>query len=338
MKLGRLMGGVVLLVMAMFIFISEGYAQQKVRLRLASLWPPGDPPNTAAENLAKKFNSRVKGYEIVVFPSGQLAKPEEVLDAIRTKTVELGGFPVGVYASVDPRFAAAEVPLLYNGPEADAAAQKRLLPVYDDILTKRFNAKGVALFTCLGLELCSRKEVKKLSDWKGLLVHSVSPATSEFLQAMGASPVPMPFAEGYQAMQRKVVDGTMQSPQFLVSFKMWEVGKFATKAYLLPASIIYCVNLDVFRSMPPEVQSALLEAGAEVSQETNEFFVKAWREAFDTLFKNGMKIYAVPQEERERWRQHIQPAITRLFEKMGDFGKMVQNIAEEVNKEYPYKQ
>lgn len=312
-------------------------AQEKVRLRFASLWPPGDPPNTAAETLAKKFNARVKGYEIVVFPSGQLAKPEEALDALRTKTVELAGWPVGVYASVDPRFAAAEVPLLFNNVRADAAAQELLIAAYDEILTEKFNVKPITLFTCLGLELCSRKPVKKLEDWKGLLVHSVSPTVSTFLQAMGASPVPLPFAEGYQAMQRRVVDGTMQSPQFLVTFKMWEVGKYTTKGYLLPASIMFCVNREVFNSMPSEVQNVLIEVGKEVSRETNQVFIDAWGKAFNTLSKHGMVINAIPKEERLRWRKHLEPVISEMFAKMGDFGKTVQSIAEQVNAKYPYE-
>ena len=62
-----------------------------------------------------------------------------------------------------------ELPFLLNNNHASSAACKPLLPLYDQILQEKFNAKGVAMLSTGGLGLWSQKPVENLEDWKGLL-------------------------------------------------------------------------------------------------------------------------------------------------------------------------
>ena len=56
----------------------------------------------------------------------------------------------------------------------------------------------------------------------------------------------------------------------------------------------------------------------------------------DTLASHGVDIYILPEGERERWRQAIQPWVDEQMEKMGDFADKIQKIADEINEKYPY--
>ena len=71
---------------------------------------------------------------IEVHPSESLVKIGESMDALRTGAVEMAAFPIGLFASMDRRFAAAELPFLANNAEADAALQVELMPRYSEIM------------------------------------------------------------------------------------------------------------------------------------------------------------------------------------------------------------
>ena len=85
-------------------------------------------------------------------------------------------------------------------------------------MEKKFNQKMIFSYTCVALDLVSTKSVKTVADWKGLLTQSVSPQSAKFIEYMGGAPVAMPFPEAYQALQKGVVEASMQSSNFVIMF------------------------------------------------------------------------------------------------------------------------
>ena len=187
-------------------------AAAAVVLRLGFTWPPGDDITNNIQALADGFNARTGGkYIIETHPAESIVKMNETMDAVRTGAVEMGGFPTGPFSGLDPIFAAAEMPFLYNTADGDPAAQVPLLSNYSAIMEKKFNQKAISGWTVLGLEITSVNPIKTLADWKGLLIQSISPQNAQMEQLLGASPVSMTFPEAYQAIQKKIVSATMQS-------------------------------------------------------------------------------------------------------------------------------
>lgn len=327
-------------VLVFFIPLLSLAASKPVILRFAGPWPPLDPVTVQMQGLADKFNKIAKDrYKIEIHPGESLVKILDSLDAVRKGAVEMIGWPIGVFASVDPRFAAAEIPFLVNNVEADAALQVALLSEYGKFMEQKFNCKPLVSFTCLALDLCGTKPVKKLSDWKGLLTQSVSPQSAKFIEYLGGSSVPLPFPEAYQALQKGTVNATMQSSSMMIMFKLYEVAKYVTRGYLIPASIVFAINYETFKKMPKDLQEALVKAGLEQQKEANDFFIKMDKENSKTLREKGMDVYHLPKEEREAWKKKVEPYVKELFSKMpSDFAEKVKKAADEANKKFPYKE
>jgi len=319
-------------------YSSESVAQKATVLRLAGAWPPLDPVGLLMKSFADKFNERAGGkYVVEVHYSESLIKLSESIDALRTGAVEMAGWPIGMVANVDRRFAAAEVPFLANSVEADAAMQVAMMPIYNQFMEKKFNSKAIYSFTCLALDVCSTKPIKTAADWKGLLTQSVSPQSAKFIEAMGGASVAMPWPEGYQALQKGVVNATMQSSSMMIMFKLHEVAKYVTRGYLIPASILIAVNMDTFRKMPKDIQDILVEVGKQQQKEANDYFINVAQENTKTLTNMGIDVYSLPKAERDRWAKTLQPYCDSLFEKMGpEFSAQVKKIAAEANAKYPY--
>jgi TRAP-type C4-dicarboxylate transport system substrate-binding protein len=311
--------------------------EKAVTLRLAIPWPPGDPPQVEIQKYADAFNARSGGKVVIqVHPGEALVKTQESMDAVRTGAVEMAGFPTGVFSSLDPRLATPEIPFLYTGIHADAAAQDYLLPMYNEFVPDKFNQMFMGHFICLPNEVIGREPVKTLEDWDGLLVQAISPVLSQVIEVMGASPVSAPFVEGYTVLEKGVVDASLLSPQFDVTFKVYEVAKYETLSYLIPAALTVSINMDTYNSLPKDMQDLLVEEGMNFHKSANEFFIGAYKDANDFLAANGVEIYNLPEDERSRWHDLAWPVSEKLLADMGDFGPRVMEVANKVNAEFPY--
>ncbi len=315
-------------------------AQKAVVLRLAIPWPPGDPVTNNIQNFVDNFNAQAKGrYTIELHPGESLVKLNDSVDALRTGAVEMAGWPIGLFGSMDPAFAAAEVPFLANSAEADAAMAVQTMPLYDGVMEKKFNAKPVFSFTCLGLDVIATKPIKTAADWKGLLTQSVSPQSAQFIQDMGGSSVPMPFPDGYQGLQKKTIAASMQSSSMMIMFKMNEVASFVLRGYLIPASLMVSINMDAYNKMPADIQKILVDAGLKAQKDTNAFFVNVAQENTKTLTGMGLTVYTLPKAERDTWKKTLQPYVDTLMKAMGDdFSSKLKKIADDANAQNPYKE
>jgi len=327
-----------LLIISTLSYSAETTPTKANVLRLAGPWPPLDPVTIQLQAFADKFNKRAAGrYVVEVHPGESLIKLGESVDALRTGAVEMAGWPIGMFASVDRRFAAAEVPFLVNSVEGDAAMQVALMPLYSQFMEKKFNSKAIFSFTCLALDVCGTKPVKTAADWKGLLTQAVSPQSAKFIEAMGGASVAMPFPEGYQALQKGIVNATMQSSSMMIMFKLNEVAKYVTRGYLIPASLIIGVNMDAFKKMPKDMQNILVDVGRQQQKETNGYFIGVAQKNTDTLKNIGIEVYALPKAERDQWVKKLQPYCDSLFKAMGpEFSAKVKKIAAEANAKYSY--
>jgi TRAP-type C4-dicarboxylate transport system substrate-binding protein len=251
----------VLLSSVFILGTQTAHAKKPILLRLVVPAPPGDWPLTYKDmELAKRFNERVKGeYVMEVHAGGAMAKLPEYFDAVRIGAVEMADSPWGMFSHLDPRLGLIETPFLFNSMDAATAAIKHLLPLYDQILQEKFNAKGLALMNTGGIQLFSTKPVKTLEDWKGLLVGGISPTTSEMIKYLGGSPVTIMWTDMYEALQKKVIDATTQGTHGALVMGMMDVCKHATIFFGVAAWNGFSINLDVWKKMPKHIQNILQE-------------------------------------------------------------------------------
>jgi TRAP-type transport system periplasmic protein len=340
-KLSLVLGlGLVIVLVASLLMagMSCSSKQEEKILRLAVPWPTGDPVTNNIQNFVDDFNKQAAGkYKIELHPGESLVKTNDSVDALRNGAVEMGGWPTGAFGSMDPIFAAAEIPFLANNAEADAAMQVKTLALYDSVMTKKFNSKPVFNFTCLGLDVISTKPLHTMADWKGTLVQSVSPQSAKFIELLGGSSVPMPFPDGYQGLQKKTIEGSMQSSSMMIMFKMNEVATDVLRGYLIPASLMVSINLDVYNKMPKDVQKILMDCGKKAQTDTNAFFVKVAAENTASLTNMGLKVYSLPKAERDIWVTKLQPYVDELMKNIGDdAASKLKAIAAEANASNPY--
>lgn len=309
---------------------------QKIILREALTHNPQDQIGEETIKMTERFNARVDGYVLEAHTGGSLVAMPESLDAARTGAVEIVQFPVGVFGNADPRFASAELPFLYNNIEANVAALDMLLEDYSAVYEEKFNQKALCIWTATSLDLLSKKPVRTMEDWDGLLVQAINPPTATTIEMLGGSAVSIPWPDAYTALDKGTVDATMVATNQMVIYNLYEVAKYVVPIYVVPTALVATINLDVWNSLPEDVQDILVEEHMKTAQILNDIFIPLTSELLVTLAENGIEIITPPMAERDRWRDALMPFTNQSLADMGAFGERVQEVADEVNAKYPY--
>ncbi len=307
-------------------------------LRLNSPHPLGDPVVDPQVEFVNAFNAAQDKYAIEFHASGQLMGMGDQFEAVQNKALEMAEWPVAVFGSVVPELNLAELPFAVNSIEADAAYTQEMHKIYDTALAK-YNMKPVFVFTCQGLDVVSINPVKTLADWKGLLCQTISPVTANVVKLLGGSGVAMDFSEGYQGLQKKVIEATLQSGSFVNMFKLYEVAKYVTRAYLTPAEIGVFINLDVYNGMPADIKATFDKLALETEAKTNAHMIDVYKQALVEMKANGMTTYNLPKAERDQWAAKVKPFADELLSKVDPaIAAQVKSITGQLDQQYPYSE
>jgi TRAP-type C4-dicarboxylate transport system substrate-binding protein len=284
-----------------------------------------------------RFNARCgPAYRIEYYPSEQMVGMAELLDAGRTGVADLVSLVPNAYAAHDPRLGAIELPFLFNNIDAHVEALPKLAPLYNEVLEQQFNQKLLCVHNFTATELLSTRPVKTMEDWRGLVVHAVSPVISNVVTSLGGSAVSRPFPEAYELLQKKTVEATFNAPGMITTYKLNEVAKNLTVAYFSAAMHGISVNLNSWNKLPADVQKALVEEAEAYARDMDEWCKgDEYEGALKRLEQAGVQVYQVPNAERERWKEACRPYLEKQLQTLGDFGQQVLKIAEEVNQKHP---
>lgn len=328
----------VIILLTSSVFIScAPKSQETVILRHVVGPPPGDLMTVEAEEMAQRFNERAGGqYVIKVFPGETLVKTMEALDAVRSGSVEMGTLAWGIYAGTESRFGAMEIPFLFNNVEANAYAQDSLAKLYNDIFEKKLDQKVLTTWSIGMLETISKKPIKTLEDWKGLLLGSTSPTVSAVTEYLGGAAVTVPWTDIYSSLEKGVVDASILAPHFFIMGKLTDVTSYVVYSGISAASYGTTINMNVWNSMPKNIQNILLEEMQQTGRTMNQAHIELFEKDKKELAGLGMDIYVVPNAERERWKGTLTPYADEQIAAMGEFGQKIKQIADEANMKYPY--
>ncbi len=130
------------------------------------------------------------------------------------RQMKLGVFDV-VHTVVDyvvsdsPVLAGLDLPALATDIDQARQVVTAFRPILEEYLEKDFDAKLLSVVPYPAQVIFSRVKLDSLADLKGKKIRASGWTTSEFVTALGASGVTLPFSEVSQALQRDVVSGAI---------------------------------------------------------------------------------------------------------------------------------
>lgn len=285
---------------------------QAVQMRLAHAANEIHPGHIATLEFKKAVEALVPGaVEITIFPNRQLGEDRQNLEAAVAGTNQLGSSSGVLYPLVTGRNAldAYQLPFLIKDYEHFERVARS--PSAQALLDDLAPAGLIGLHTVdIGQRhfLSATKVVKTVADFAGQKTRILPvPLHKAIWEAVGTSPVGMPYGEVYGALETGVIDAVEINVSSMLSENLWEVGKNFTLTGHYPWHNTLAVNRAFFEGLPAEIQQALRQAGIDSIAPTLAYTKKQDLEGRDELRAKGVEIYEL--ENLAEMQEKVAPIV-----------------------------
>ncbi len=168
----------------------------------------------------------------------------------------------------------------------------------DKYYQKHNNLKLVALITqsFSGYHMFLKEPLSANGDVNGRKIRGTS-SYHGVIRALGGSPVVLPPAQIYTALEKGVVDGACWPAAGMLSMKHYEVAKYRVRPTFGSSNEPILINLDSWNKLGAEEKEVLLAAGRRTELEMPWVGSEILAEETRALDKFGMKTLHLPPEK-----------------------------------------
>jgi len=281
--------------------------KEVITLSLVSMFPPTafqcteilDP---LAEEIEKASNGRIK---IDLYHGGTLLGAGEELDGVIQGSADMAYMMPGYFPG---RFPLAELLGMPGTPlMSSKSASLALEEVHSNVEFDELKDVKVLIPISMGPgAFISKKPFRSLEDMKGLTYRATSEMSPAVVAIEGSS-ASLTMAECYEALSRGVVDATFTPVEALKTWRLAEAADYLTPQLGLNDPIHYIImNLEVFNSLPEDLQTILEETAYKFWHETGiEAIDNANKEAFDYGLEEGIEVIHLPDADRATFLERV---------------------------------
>ncbi len=266
---------------------------------------PDIPPGG---NWARDFTAKVEEYsggamKIKLSGPEAIPAPDQVA-AVKSGTVDI--------ASVLSPFADTLVPgasaigrAEYNPMQLRAKANEDgAFKYYSD----GFAASGIKY---LGASVSSEphvqtvfylgKEITGIADLKGMKIAAVGASNKAFIEALGATCVPIDFTDYFTSMERGTVDAYNVGIPGILDFGLTPVTKAILNEPFSSCGGLMLMNMDKYNSLTPAQRDVIDRAIVQTEIDGAAMFTKTVQEVIATIGKDGVKEIKLSPEDAKQF-------------------------------------
>ena len=306
-----------------FASLSTSVVAEEIVARMSGHWGPTHQSAIHAQMFADEVTKRSDGrLRIEFYPSKQLFGIREVMGAITSGAVELGGV-VGVvsFPSINKNFNVASYPGLFNSYDQQRAffqESEMGKSIWDEVTTKT-NTKLI-MYNPVGpvMTFSSKRELTGVEAMKGLKARRLLKSEEPMWDALGANRVSLPTGEVYTALQTGMIDTINSPPGSIESYSWWENLKFAQKPYQYFADAYIMANQSWFDSLPADLQELVIEVGQEIGNVSTNTILDAGESTLTKFVARGGIVTELSGDEKAKFDklmiEKVMPAMAHLFD------------------------
>jgi TRAP-type C4-dicarboxylate transport system substrate-binding protein len=278
---------------------------QAATLKIATLAPEGSAWMVAMREAAKEVEVATDGrVKIKFYPGGVMGNDSTVLKKIRLGQLQGGALTGSELAAVTPNAPIYGLPFLFSSRAEVAAARSAL----DAELARELEAAGFRMISLSGVgfallmsssDISSRQALESRKVWvpQGDVISEVT------FRSGGISPVPLPLADVFTALQSGLIDTVGNTPAGAIALQ-WH----SNLRQVLDLPLAYIVGYVVlqeraFAKLSKPDQQIVLDAFRRGSERIEAGNREADAQALQALLELGVKLVPPSPEEAERWRR-----------------------------------
>jgi tripartite ATP-independent transporter DctP family solute receptor len=282
-------------------------------LRLGTVLAPGDPLVVGAEAMKKAVEERSNGkVEVQIFPSSQLGDTQDMMDQAQAGS-NVGTFVEASRVSVYvPEFNVLVAPYVFDS--VDDLAKLVQTPTYDKWNKQLEEKTGLTLLSFNWYQgarnMLTKKPVATPADLEGVRVRTIGqPLWIKTIEAMGAVPTPLAWAEVYPSLQLGVIDGAEAQPSAIRGAKLYEVVSHVTVTehiYLMSGLL---VSAKWLQSLSDDVRKIVMEEAQKAGAGVLKANVEQADQIFAEIEGKGVKVDRI---DTAPFREAVKPVYSEL--------------------------
>ncbi len=277
------------------------------------------PKGIAANLLMERINAEMDGTMCMeVFPNSTLYTDEQVIEAMLRGDVQLAAPSLSLFESITKAYRLFDLPFMFKNIEAvDAFQASETGQAMKDAMQRR-GLQGLQFWHNGMKNISANVPLVEPGDANGLKFRvQPSDVLVAQMEALGASPQPMAFAEVYGALQTGVVDGQENTWSNIYGQKFFEVQDGITETnhgiidYLVVASVDWLDSLDA------GTRDQFLTILDEVTQTRNGESSRVNAEAKQAIIDAGGEVRQLTAEQRAAWVDAMKPVWAKFADEVG---------------------
>jgi tripartite ATP-independent transporter DctP family solute receptor len=290
---------VTVLVAAAAFVMSAGTACAR-EFRSADVHAKDFPTNMAVQYMSDSLSKATGGKDkIKVFGDSMLGSEKDTVEQVKIGTLDMVRVSTGAFHGIVPESLIPSLPFLFRdiehfrktmyGPEGD-----KILAAFD-----KAGFVALCMYESGARSVYAKKPIKSVADMKGVKIRvQQSDLFVSLVDALGASPTPMPMAEVYTALKTGLVDAAENNYPSYDEAKHYESAPVYSETMHVMTPEVLVFSKKVWDTLNKEEQAALRKA----AKDSVPYYVKLWeakeKEAKADVIKGGAKI--VPASEIDK--------------------------------------
>ncbi len=305
-----------------------------INLKLSHHEPPTGKTGQAfqkwADMVGEKTNGKVK---VQVFPAQTLGKGPDSYAMVQNGIADIAWIMIGFFPGQFPLSEVYNLPML--GVPSGKAGASALWDYYQGspAVQKEWSTVKVLTTFSSGVQFVntSKKPVRNLADIKGQKIRVTGWGTTNFIKSVGGNPIGMSPPEMYDGISKGVIDGMVFDWQGIQSSRLYEVLSYATYTPLVQVPQFFVMNLERWKSLPPDVQKVFEEMGGKFgAQMLGGAFDEADPIGEENFKKLGKEVIKLPADEIARWQAAAKPIWSGWVEQVKSKGLDGQTALEQI--------
>lgn len=256
--------------------------------------------NAWAEQVEEASGGRI---DIQVYHGGTLGGPKDTVDMVLDGSCDIGWGLQSFFDGVFPLSESMMLPLLDLQTAQQASEVMWHLYADYDYLKAEYEDYHVLLLhaNCQSPIASKSKNIQTVADMAGQNVRGNSGPPTNFIQDLGASPVPVAIGDLYQAVDNGTIDSVITDWHAIYSFKLYELFNYYVDENIGVSTYFMLMNKDKYESLPADLQQILDEYSGEKALEIcGSFWDDIEAEVRDIIATDypDAQVYKLSDEER----------------------------------------
>lgn len=296
---------------------------QEIVARLSYHWAPQHHSAIYSQEFADRVNARGEGrIRVETFPSGQLFGIREIMGALASGAVEMGGVVGTVsFPPVNRNYNVEALPGVFQSFEhlrgfflETEAGQEIWNDVLDRTRTRfiAYNPTGPFMsFTAV-------RPLTSPESYQGLNARYLSGVERPRWNALGANAISMATGEVYTSLQSGMIDTFATVPSAIKAYSWWDYIRYAELPAQFYADSFILVNRTWFDNLPEDVQALLMEVGEEITAESTASIMAFSDAVLEEFVERGGQVDVLSPEARAEFaridREIVMPQLRDMID------------------------